>query len=113
MAKTEKLITEEPRAAARPRTPDAVIFPAGYFARRLDRIQAKFGAILGGTLYCRNQGNHTFATTDPADTLLFPTWHDLAKEPRYEWEDVPGEDGVRYGYLVDGALETRKGPPAE
>lgn len=38
-----------------------------------------------------------FVTRDPRDTLLFPTGHPCAGQPRYDWVSL--SDGIELGYL--------------
>jgi hypothetical protein len=46
-------------------------------------------------------GGNYLVTRSPDDSLLFPTWHSRAGEPRYDWEDQP--NGVKLGRLkADG-----------
>lgn len=98
------------------RKPDAVLYHTSLKQGRssVDRarhIQMLVGPILGGTkvtqLGARYGGRvHSsevgdgwyLATLDPDDSLLFPTTHDYARQPRYRWEDQP--DGTRHGWLL-------------
>jgi hypothetical protein len=86
--------------------PAAIEFPSHYKAalgtRRQSVVQAEAKEILGApTVYVRNHGTTFFATADPTDCLYFPTWHEKAGTPRYDWADRG--DGVRIGALAEGA----------
>jgi hypothetical protein len=55
-----------------------------------------------GQAFIRTQpGGWLFVTSDPNDTIFFPTDHVRSGQPRYAWIDQP--DGTRFGYLVEGA----------
>jgi hypothetical protein len=84
----------------------ALEFPIGYKAtlgvRRLAAVQNEAKTILGtDTIFVRNHISTAFVTGNCTDCLNFPTWHERAGSPRYEWSDRG--DGVRTGLLVDGA----------
>lgn len=57
-----------------------------------------FGPILGmkprQRLHVRAQGNQYFMTTDPDDTLLFPTLHEYAGTERYDWYVVAEDSSL-------------------
>jgi hypothetical protein len=97
-------------------TPDAILFPDSLKRGKssLDRtayVQRTLGPVLGGKdhtslgpqhggrVYSRDVGGGMYlATLSPEDTLLFPTDHDYARQPRYRWEDQA--DGTRHGFLI-------------
>lgn len=89
--------------------PDAVLIPAFLAPRGEVTDQAKAlyeqaKTILGVEKpIARDQGEHKLYTLTLADTLLFPTSHRRHPESRYRWETQ--ENGIRYGYYVDGANE--------
>jgi hypothetical protein len=107
MAKTDKPVEATP-AAPDARRPDALLLPddgrwgSGVHARG-NAICDYAEPILGGQAHGRKLAipGKTLVTTSPHDTYLVPPWHRLAGRDRYRWED--GENGVRLGYLVDGA----------
>lgn len=96
--------------------PDAILFPETLKRGKssLDRtthVQKTLGPILGGKeittlgaqhggrVYSRDVGGGMYlATLSPSDTLLFPSDHDYARQPRYRWEDQP--DGTKHGFLI-------------
>ncbi|MHB8359799.1 MAG: hypothetical protein ACYDCP_09940 [Thermoplasmataceae archaeon] len=47
------------------------------------------------------KGKKLFVTKSPYCSLYFPIWHDREGEPRYTWVTQP--DGIKFGFLVDGA----------
>jgi hypothetical protein len=90
--------------------PDALLFPAGRKrgARLVDRVASIAEAAepmlgvdraAGERAWIRQQPHgQLFITRDPADTILFPTDHDLSGRPRYRWVRQP--DGSEWGYLL-------------
>ena len=98
---------------------DAVITPVGYANRILPgdpsgKSTAEFKPILGvtGRIVFRDVPGGSLITEHIEEkdkaakgidhhTLLFPTDHPLAGQPRYEWKDRG--DGVLYGTLVPEA----------
>lgn len=87
--------------------PDALLLPddarwgAGNRARG-NAICDFAEPILGGAAYFRKHFSRSyFVTRSPHDSYLFPLWHAKGGKDRYRWEDKG--DGVRHGFLVDGA----------
>jgi|GEM_PF-6091434 len=105
--------------------PDAILYSeqlktGGNIRERVRNIQTQLGPRLGGDqfttlgpnaggrVYSRDVGGGWYlATLRPDDTLNYPNDHELAKQPRYKWEEQP--DGTRHGYL----LEKAEGPTLE
>lgn len=109
-------------------TPDAILFPGSLKKGKssLDRttyVQKILGPILGGKeitslgaqfggrVYSRDVGGEMFlATLAAEDTLLFPTDHEYARQPRYRWEDQA--DGTKHGFLIATEETERAAAPA-
>lgn len=95
-----------PEATPLPPRPDALLLVDG---GKWGQGRAKTAAvcdyaepILGGRVHFgKFPPRHLFVTRSPHDSYLMPMWHEHAGRERYRWEDEG--DGVRYGYLVDGA----------
>jgi hypothetical protein len=97
--------------------PDAVLAPPHYAgvpnATNAAVKRAKeFGAILGippeAVRHRVQAGLGHFITADPHETLNFPSWHDYAMMPRYDWYDRG--DGVKYGFKTKAAKEPLEKP---
>lgn len=96
--------------------PDAVLWHesakrGSSSAERVRHTQRMVGPVLGGTNYTALGpgfggrvhssdvgGGWYLSTLDPDDSLLFPTTHEFARQPRYRWVDQP--DGTRHGWLL-------------
>jgi hypothetical protein len=65
-------------------------------------LKTRFAGVLGqSSITVFNQGVFYFIAPDPGQTLNFPFGHGRDNQPRYRWE--PQEEGVEFGYLVEGA----------
>jgi hypothetical protein len=87
------------------RKPDAILHPTGWRPPKGD-AHGHFEAVLGvkPVWICGVPGfgpQARLASPICNDTVLFPKEHELAGQPRYEWQDRP--DGLKYGYLVPEA----------
>lgn len=103
--------------SVKPTRPDAVTIPWATIATALDprsglvTMARRCSDLLqcdktkGEKAYVRNQPElgFRFATRSIGDSIYFASTHPRTRQPRYRWE--PQADGVRFGYLVDGAIE--------
>jgi hypothetical protein len=95
------------------KTPDAVMIPEtfkgkGRLWNKIDAVSTITDEILkvdkskGEMSHVRKQAyGLCFVTKDPYDTINHPHDSDLRGQPRYHW--VEREDGIKLGYLVEGA----------